>query len=352
MLDDRFGIWSVEPMQAVRFIGDRVLELANVPDPTPDLGDVIIEIKASGMCGSDLHSYRAPAGSRAITTAGHEPCGVVAEVGPGVTERQARVGQRVMDHHYSGCGACIHCVDGWTQMCEDGSIVYGNTGDGAHAKYLKVPAYTLVAMPDDMSYTTGAAVSCGTGTAYGALRRLDLSGRDTIAIFGQGPVGLSATQLAVAMGARVIAVDVVAERRAMSLSFGADAAIDPAAEDAPQAIRELTHGRGTECALDCTSSADARAQAVRACRPWGRVCFVGMGGKVTLEVNEEVIKKQMTIMGSWTFSASGQAECARFVQDRGVDVDALFTHRWSLDQAAEAYELFDAGRTGKGVFLL
>ena len=120
-------------MKAVRFIGDRELEIAEIPDPTPDVGEVIIEIKASGMCGSDLHQYRAPRGSRAITIAGHEPCGVVADIGPGVTDRQARIGQRVMDHHYGGCGACVHCHDGWTQMCEEGSVVYGNTGDGAHA---------------------------------------------------------------------------------------------------------------------------------------------------------------------------------------------------------------------------
>ena len=337
-------------MKAVRFTGDRELEIAEIPDPTPDVGEVIIEIKASGMCGSDLHQYRAPKGSRAITIAGHEPCGVVAEIGPGVTDRQARIGQRVMDHHYGGCGACVHCRDGWTQMCEEGSVVYGNTGDGAHAQYMKVPAYTLVAMPDDMSFSTGAAVSCGTGTAFGALQRLNLSGRDTIAIFGQGPVGLSGTQLSVAMGVRVIAVDIVEERRNMALEFGADAAIDPSDGTAVQHIQELTQGRGVDCALDCTSSPEARAQSVRACKPWGRACFVGMGGEVTFEVNNEIIKKQMTVMGSWTFSASGQADCARFVMERNVDVDALFTHRWKLEQAREAYQLFDAGKTGKGVF--
>ena len=114
---------------------------------------------------------------------------------------------------------------------------------------MKVPAYTLVPMPDDMSFSTGAAVSCGTGTAFGALQRLNLSGRDTIAIFGQGPVGLSGTQLSVAMGARVIAVDIVEERRKLALEFGADAAIDPSDGTAVQQIQELTQGRGVDCAL-------------------------------------------------------------------------------------------------------
>ena len=335
-------------MQAAYFLGNRKLEVADIPDPTPGPGEVILEIKASGMCGSDLRVYRAAEPSPFI--AGHEPCGVVAEVGPGVTERDARIGQRVMNHHYTGCGACSHCLDGWSQMCERGSVVFGRTGDGSHTEFMKVPAYTLVPLPDEMTFSAGAAVSCGTGTAYGGLRRLDVSGRDTLAIFGQGPVGLSATQLAVAMGARVVALDLSAERRARALELGADAAIDPVANDPVAALRELTRGEGVDCALDCTSSADARAQAVRSCRPWGRVCLVGMDGGVSLDVNEDIIRTQKTLMGSWTFSIAGQAECARFCVDRNIDVDALFTHRWTLEQAREAYELFDAQSAGKGVF--
>ena len=107
--------------------------------------------------------------------AGHEPCGVVAEVGPGVSEAEARVGQRVMDHHYCGCGVCPHCRVGWSQLCGNGFVVYGVTANGAHADYMKVPARTLVPLPDELSFATGAAISCGTGTAYNALRRMDLS---------------------------------------------------------------------------------------------------------------------------------------------------------------------------------
>src|SRR6202035_1342045 len=116
-------------------------------------------------------------------------------------------------------------------MCASGSTVFGATGHGAHAPYMKVPAHTLVPLPDALSFSTGAAISCGTGTAYGALQRMNLSGRDTIAIVGQGPVGLSATQLAAAMGARVIALDVSPERLARARDFGADAVIDPQSND-------------------------------------------------------------------------------------------------------------------------
>jgi threonine dehydrogenase-like Zn-dependent dehydrogenase len=348
-------------MKGVVFLGDRKLELREFPDPAPGPRDVILEIKASGMCGSDLHNYRAPSNPGGAVTggirraagmiAGHEPCGVVAAVGSGVTEKEARVGQRVMDHHYDGCGTCKHCRAGWTQMCLAGTVVFGSGGHGGHAKYMRVPVSTVVPLPDSLSFVTGAAVSCGTGTAWGALKRINLQGGETIAIFGQGPVGLSATQFAVVMGARVIAIDVEPERRKLAQAFGAHEVIDPRAGDVVTAIRDLTHGEGAHKTLDASSAPDARAAAVRAVRSWGTACFVGERGQVTLDVSPDLLRRQVTLVGSWTFSKQGQAECAEFVGDRRIDVEKLFTHRWGLEQAEEAYRLFDTQTTGKAVIL-
>jgi threonine dehydrogenase-like Zn-dependent dehydrogenase len=225
------------------------------------------------------------------------------------------------------------------------------TGHGAHAPFMKVPASTLVPLPASLSFETGAAISCGTGTAYGALRRINLSGRDTIAIFGQGPVGLSATQLAAAMGARVIALDPSAERLARASVFGADKTVDPGSNDPIGAIKELTHGRGADLTLDTSGTAIGRIAAVRSTRTWGTACFVGEGGDVTIDVSPDMIRRQLTIVASWTFSTVGQADCAQFVADRKIKVDELFTHRWKLNQAVEAYQLFDQQTSGKGVFL-
>ena len=349
-------------MKGIVFLGDRKLELMDFPDPTPGPRDVVLEIKASGICGTDLGPYRRELkpGSRVSSgvsridgpvIAGHEPCGIVAAVGSAVSGHEVKIGQRVMDHHYDGCGTCRHCKSGWSQMCLDGAVVYGSGGHGAHARYMTVPAHTLVPLPDDLSFEAGAAISCGTGTAYGALKRLALEGDETIVIFGQGPVGLSGTQLAAAMGARVIAVDISSDRRQMALEKGADIAIDPLADDLVQTIKDLTHGEGADKALDATSSADARRNAVRSTRAWGTACLVGIGGEVTLEVLPDLIHRQITLVGHWTFSKVGQADCARFVSDRKIDVDSLFTHKWGLEQAEEAYELFDQQKTGKGVFL-
>jgi len=349
-------------MRGVVFQGERQLELMNFPDPTPGEGEVVVEMKASGMCGSDLHQYRRAKGGAAIgglaaatepVIAGHEPCGVVAAIGHGVGKAQAQIGQRVMVHHYKGCTVCNHCRSGWSQLCQEQAVlVYGNNAHGGHAKYLKVPAFTLVPLPDELSFVTGAAISCGTGTAYGALRRIKLSGNDTIAIFGQGPVGLSATQLANAMGARVIALDVSEERLERAKEFGAWETVNPRSNDPVGAIKDLTHGYGAEFTLDTSSQPEGRIAAVRATKVWGTTCFVGERNQVTIDVSPDMLRKQLTIVASWTFSQMGQAECAQFVLDRKIDVEKLFTHQWKLEQAEEAYKLFDTQTTGKGVFLI
>jgi len=326
------------------------------PDPAPGPGEVVIQMKASGMCGSDLKFYRPPPGEaqKALGLGGnaepfiggHEPCGVVAARGPGVSEREAPIGSRVMDHHYAGCGVCKHCRVGWSQLCREGITVYGVTANGGHAEYLKVPARTLVPLPEELSFVAGAAVSCGTGTAYGALRRMHLAGGSTLAVFGQGPVGISATLLGATMGARVIAVETNAERRALARKFGADIALESDKE-----LKELTKGEGVDLALDTTGVPAARLAAVRSAKTWGTVCFVGEGGDVTLDVSRDMLRKQLTLIGSWTFSAMGQLECARFVVDNKIDLDAIFSHRWKLEQADEAYRVFDTQSTGKGVIV-
>jgi len=349
-------------VRGIVFLGDRKVELRSFPDPTPGPGEVVLEMKASGMCGSDLKFYRsAPGAAQAALglgslkdpfIAGHEPCGVVVARGPGVSEKEAPTGQRVMDHHYAGCGVCKHCRVGWSQLCRAGITVYGVTAHGGHADYLKVPARTLVPLPEELSFAEGAAVACGTGTAFGALKRMNLNGGNTLAVFGQGPVGLSATVIGAAMGARVIAVETSPERMKLARQFGADAVLDATKEDVVDAIKELTRGEGADLSLDCTGAAAARRAAVRCVRTWGTACYVGEGGDVTLDVSPDMLRRQVTLIGSWTFSATGMQECAEFIAKKRIPLETIFSHRWRLEQADEAYKSFDTQTTGKGVFLL
>jgi len=344
-------------MRGVVFLGDREVALEEFPDPQPGPGEVVIEVKASGMCGTDLHAYRRPAYQRPKANpsniiGGHEPAGVVVAIGAGVDDNVARIDGRVMVHHYAGCTTCEHCRTGWTQLCRSETMrLYGGNAHGAHARYMKVPAYTLVPLHDTLSFAAGAAISCGTGTAWGALQRMELSGRHTIAIFGQGPVGLSATMLAAAQGARVIALDISPSRLARAREFGAAETINPADCDAVTTIRELTAGKGADRALETSGAAAAGGDALNCLRTWGTACFVGIGADVTLRVRE-LLKSQVTIMTSVSMSITSQKECADFIVQRGLDVDRLFTHQWRLDDAAQAYQHFDKQADGKAVFLM
>lgn len=353
-------------MRGVVFKGDRELQIMDFPDPVPGPGEVVIEIKASGLCGSDLKFYRDPPGaalkalgfkdfaSRGMAenpaiVAGHEPCGVVAEVGPNVDSRTFKVGDRVMVFHYQGCGYCDPCRSGWTQMCTQGATIYGATAHGGHADHMLVPAGTLVHLPEQISFSAGAAIACGTGTAFGALKRAAVSGRDTVAVFGLGPIGQSAVQFALAMGAEVIAVDIAADRLARAAELGAHHVVDSTDTDAVAAIREITGGRGATASIEGSGAPAARVAATRCLGPWGRVVLVGLGGEIQLDVSPDIVIKQISIIGSYTFSSVGMGECARFVASHGIDVDAVFTDRWAIQDADAAYKEFDKQVRGKAV---
>jgi threonine dehydrogenase-like Zn-dependent dehydrogenase len=157
--------------------------------------------------------------------------------------------------------------------------------------------------------------------------------------------------LGVAMGARVIAIDVGGARRELGRELGADAVLDPGATDVVAALKGLTGGEGVDAALDCTGHPDARLAAVRATRTWGRVGLVGEGNQVTFDVSPDLLRRQLTIHASWTFSTLIQEECARFIVKRAVPLTRLLTHRFRLPEADDAYRLFDTQTTGKGVFV-
>ena len=206
-------------------------------------------------------------------------------------------------------------------------------------------------LPDELSFVTGAAISCGTGTAYGALKRLNLQGGETIAIFGQGPVGLSATQLAVAMGARVIALDVAPERlRARQGVRRATRSSTRAPTIRSSAIRDLTHGEGAHKTLDARGAGGPRRGGARdAVLGHGLLRRRARSGHDRCQPRHAAPADDAGRVVD--LLQQGQAECAEFVADRKVDVEKLFTHRWQLDQAEEAYKLFDTQTTGKGVIL-
>jgi threonine dehydrogenase-like Zn-dependent dehydrogenase len=138
----------------------------------------------------------------------------------------------------------------------------------------------------------------------------------------------------------------------MSMEMGASVVLDPLEVDPVDAIRELTYGEGADLTLDCSGHSEARVQCARAARPWGKACYVGAHGTATFEMTPDVIHRQLTMLGCWTFNRQLMAECARFAVDRQVSLGRVFTDTFTLDQAAEAYQRVEAQQMGKGVFIL
>ena len=205
-------------------------------------------------------------------------------------------------------------------------------------------------MPDGLSFGEGAAIACGTGTAYQALKRLRVNGIDTLAVFGQGPVGLSATLLGSFMGATMIAIDPDKKRLELAKEHGAEHVLDPTEHDPVKAIFDLTNGEGVDSAIDATGIGSVRRQMVKSTKIWGRACLVGEGGKVTFEPSPDIIHKHLTLMGSWTFSTFILSELSSWIINKNIPLKEIITHRYRLMEAEVAFNQFSDGGTGKVIF--
>lgn len=338
-------------MSGVVLPGNRQVDLQDFPVPEPGHGQVLVRMKASSLCGSDLRAiYRpieqghGPEAYRGVI-AGHEPCGIIERVGPGV--RHFGPGDRVVIYHIAGCGMCRACRGGWMISCSQPErAAYGWQRAGGHADFLLADEQTLVALPDELSYVDGAMAACGMGTAYAACLRANVSGRDMVLITGLGPVGLGTALLCQAMGARVVGVEGVPERVALARQLGVTDVTAPG-EGAPDVLREMSEGRGFEVAIDCSGNAAARHLCLEAAREWGQVVFVGEGGTVEFEPSPLLIHKQLTVHGSWVCSLPQMEDLVEHLVRWELHPEVLVTHRFTLNQAREAYETFDTGRTGK-----
>jgi threonine dehydrogenase-like Zn-dependent dehydrogenase len=341
-------------MQGVVLPGDSTVAPVTRDVPEPGYGQVLLAMKASSICGSDIRAiYREHLGRGAEAyrgvIAGHEPCGQVVAVGPGC--RRLAEGDRVVVYHISGCGICEQCRRGYQVGCTDPSReAYGWQRDGGHAEYLLAEERTCLPLPESLSYVDGALVSCGFGTAYEALLRLDVSGRDSLLVTGLGPVGLAAAMLARAMGAGpVVGTDVSAERLTLALELGlVDTAVH-ADDRAGDRLDELTSGRGFSATVDCSGHPTARHLALSRTATWGRCAFVGEGGTVGFDVSPLLIHKQVTLHGSWVTSVGHMADLLGHLDRWRLHPETTVTDTFALDDAGAAYALADRGTAGKVV---
>jgi threonine dehydrogenase-like Zn-dependent dehydrogenase len=333
--------------------GNSTVELRVFDIPTPDHGEVLIRMKSSTICGSDIrciyheHLGKGPEGYQPGMIAGHEPCGQIVEVGPGC--RRFKEGDRVIVYHISGCGVCNDCRRGYMISCtSEYRRAYGWQRDGGMAEYMLAEEKDLVYLPDELSYSDGAQVACGFGTVYEGLEKIGICGNDSVLVTGLGPVGLATAMLCRALGAqKIMGTEILDERIVIARDLGLFDEVMKAGPDNVEQIRALTGGMGVERAADCSANSHARLTCIQATRKWGSIVFLGEGGTCEFQPSADIIHDQKTIYGSWVTNIWRMEELVERLVRWQIHPENLITHRFSLDQASEAYALMASGKCGK-----
>ncbi len=282
-------------MRALQLIevGSDVVE-RRVEVVTPGPLDVVVEVRAAGICHSDVHYRRGPRSvSQVPMTLGHEVAGVVVEVGSMVD--RSRIGERACLHYQTSCGGCARCATGFDQFCPAGAML-GRSRPGGWAETITVPSRNAVTLPDVIGFEAGAVMMCSAATSIHALRRAGLSVGERVAVFGVGGLGAAAVQLALAMGATtVFAVDLDPAKLIMAETLGA---IPVRAGDAGDIIRDHTAGEGVDIALELVGRAVTMRQAVEVLGVGGRAVTVGISQEpISLVPFEELAMREAQVMG-------------------------------------------------------
>lgn len=341
-------------MKGAMLPGNSTAVLKNFPIPVPGHGEVLVKMKSSTICGSDIrciyhqHLGKGPEGYQPGMIAGHEPCGQIVECGVGC--RRFKSGDRVIIYHISGCGVCNDCRRGYMISCasEKYRRAYGWQRDGGMAEYLLAEEKDLVLLPDQLTYSDGAQVACGFGTVYEGLEKIGLCGNDAVLITGLGPVGLAAAMLCKAMGAtKILGIEALDERIEIAKNLRLFDDVLKAGADNAQQVKNLTGGMGVEKAVDCSAHDKARLTCIQATRRWGKIVFIGEGGTVSFQPSPDIIHDQKTIYGSWVTNIWRMEELVERLVRWNIHPEDLITHRFPLEKVAEAYALMASGKCGK-----
>jgi 2-desacetyl-2-hydroxyethyl bacteriochlorophyllide A dehydrogenase len=333
-------------MRAVTFQAPGEVRVQDVAEPELiDSTDAIVSIEASGVCGSDLHIYHGRVKIEPGFTIGHEYVGTVVATGDDV--HKLAVGDRVLGCFQTACGECFFCRRGLFHKC-DASRTFGHGAalgslQGTQADQALVPHADLVLrkVPEGMSDEVALFAGDVMGTGYHAAAESGLQPGDTAAVLGLGPVGLCAVQAALAVGAaHVVAIDTVADRLAMAKSFGAQP-VHLTEEDPRAAVRELTEGRGVDACIDAVGDPRALELAIRLTRKCGTIQTIGVYAE-RCEVHMGLFWIKALNMCSGHANVIGHVDQVLELMSSGrLDPSPLVTHHMSLDQAPEAYALYD-----------
>ena len=331
-----------ETLKAALIVGKGVVRLEDLPNPKIGPGELLVGMRACGICGTDLEKVHGDSITPPVL--GHEVAGVIERVGTSIDG--LRVGDRVAVHHHISCGHCYLCKNGFETLCDQ--YPKSNLDPCGFAESFRVPEAlvkggTVHRLPDSLTFEEGSQaepVAC----CIRGLNKVGVKVGDSVAIFGMGPVGLSHLQLLKCFGAsRVYAIDVIKKRREYALKLGADLTFDPTTDEAPKAISLLTDGIGVDLAIVATANLRALEQAFETVRKGGTVLQFGAptrGSLFTLDMSRMFLR-ETRFQSSYSTSETEMRMAIALIASKRVKPSELITDRFPLSRMAEALALAD-----------
>lgn len=332
-------------MKQVAIVGHRRAELVEVPDPQPREDWALVKVHAAPMCTE----YKAFLGHHSVDHLGHEAAGEVVEM---VQPGWVKVGDRVLVLPQYPCGRCHLCLAGDYVYCEhsyDFTAFTGSPhGSATMAQYLLKPSWLLPRIPEGMSYELASLANCALGPSFGPMDAMNVGPFDTVLITGAGPVGLGAVVNATFRGARVIVTEFHPYRMERARRLGAEVVLDPREEHVLARILDLTGGLGVDKAVECAGYVPAQRLCIDATRRRGSVAFVGecYDDQLALTVSPDLIRKGLTVYGSWYYRRQLVAQVFEVIQRSPVVAD-LISHVLPMSQIQQAMELSASHDTAK-----
>lgn len=321
----------MKTMKAVRLIAaGKPLELREVPIPEIGENDILVKIKAAGICHSDAH-YRAGISSKMQLphTLGHEVAGIVEKTGSAV--KFINEGDRVALHYLVTCENCEYCLSGNEQFCPDAKMI-GHQLPGGYAEYIAVPARNAIRLPESISFEAGATLMCASATAYHSLLKARIKYGDKVAVFGAGGLGQSAVQLAIALGAsEVYIVDIDDSKLDIASGYGA-VSINSKEHNPVEEIKNLSGGRGVDVALEMVGLPVTQKQALESVGPMGRVVLVGLSDKsILINTYKEILGNEVELIGSNDHNLHELPRLIEFVEAGKLDTSHIVSRTVPLD---------------------
>jgi len=339
-------------MKTARGAGN--LELRELDDPKPKRDEVLIEVAAAGLCGTDIHIKHDQAFYTPPVVLGHEYSGTVVEIGSDVTSVSA--GDHVVSPATAYCGKCYQCKTGHMNRCtaEDKRILGTSRANGAFAKYLVVPDYIVHQVPKEVSLEAAALAEPFACVVHSVIDKTPICPGDTVVVQGPGTMGLMATQIAKSMGAgKVIVTGVTSDKWRFDIAkkIGADITIDVmGGKDPVEIVNAETNGRGADAVIEASGACVACTQALDFVKVAGHVTLLGVRGQPANIDLDPIITKELTMSGTWGTLPSSWVTTLRLMASGKVDVTPLITHRISLSEWEKGFELMESQKAIKVLF--